>query len=115
MGVHVLSHRDRFPTREVHVSSALGKHSLSDTDYSFKQSINAPKPNACAFGVKPQTLVLMADLTWRQRPDSVLEIGLWDSTKNLVRADIADIGWRRSWRLQSARLALSPSAQSLAR
>ena len=65
MGVHVLSTRGRFPTGEVNVSSALGKDSLSDTDYSFKQSINAPKPRACTFGVKPQTLVLMADLTWR--------------------------------------------------
>src|SRR3989475_5525692 len=65
LGVHVLSTRGRFPTREVNVSSALGKDSLSDTDYSFKQSINAPKPRACTFGVKPQTLVLMADLTWR--------------------------------------------------
>ena len=65
LGVHVLSTRDRFPTQEAHVSSALRKDSLSDTDYSFKQSINAPKPRACTFGVKPQTLVLMADLTWR--------------------------------------------------
>src|SRR2546428_5213484 len=65
LGVHVLSTRGRFPTGEVNVSSALGKDSLSDTDYSFMQSINAPKPRACTFGVKPQTLVLMADLTWR--------------------------------------------------
>src|SRR3989449_10833394 len=83
LGVHVLSTRGRFPTGEVNVSSALGKDSLSDTDYSFMQSINAPKPRACTFGVKPQTLVLMADLTWR--PASRLRPGnrVVDSTKNL--------------------------------